>query len=529
MASRPKPICIYTRISREDADDPSASPANQLRACEDHLERVGLKQGEHFEDRDISAYNPKKKRDHFEAMMKRVEAGEFGGIIVWKLDRLTRQLAQYWPILTRIKDAGAQLISVTESIDTSSIIGQNMVAFIIGQAEQASLDTSKRVKLSEVRRAEDGQPHGGGHRSFGYKWVPDPKTDNKKMKLVVVPAEEKLIKKIVAKLTAGESAREVARWLNAEGVKTTTINKKTGEPRQWSHETIRTMLRSPKLIGERVHNGERFPSKHIPAILTEAEINAALEANDRGHGYRGSVNRVANKYLLSGTPTLIHCSNCKGPMYPTDKVVRYQCKNEDHKCGRSINTRQVDQFVYLCAVEYAEQHQAALDQVDKTAEARAVAETAKDGILKTISEVTAAKWRENDPEIRATFDLTIEGLKGDLAQVRERISELEIQASKKVSRIRGMGQPLRLTEMADRRIWLRLWVSKVWIDASPVRGGRFNPKRIRIDWNYGEYEPNGEDDEAQREYNRIVEAEYPSVLSVGEIQYLQLPCGPEQA
>ena len=77
-----------------------------------------------------------------------------------------------------------------------------------------------------MRRAEDGQPHGGGHRSFGYKWVPDPKTDNKKMKLVVVPAEEKLIKKIVAKLTAGESAREVARWLNAEGVKTTTINKK---------------------------------------------------------------------------------------------------------------------------------------------------------------------------------------------------------------------------------------------------------------------------------------------------------------
>ena len=522
MASRRKPICIYTRISREDADDPSASPASQLRACEDHLERLGLKKGERFEDRDISAFDPKKSRPDFERMMEAIERGEFGGLIVWKLDRLTRQLAQYWPILTRIDKAGVLLLSVTESIDTSTILGKNMVAFIIGQAEQASLDTSKRVKLSEVKRAEDGQPHGGGHRSFGYEWVPDPKTDNKKMKLVVVPAEEKIIKQIAAKLTAGESAREVARWLNADGVPTTTTtNKKTGEPRQWSHETIRTMLRSPKLIGERVHNGERFPSKHIPSILTETEVNAALEANDRGHGYRGSANRVANKYLLSGTPTLIHCSNCKGPMYPTDRVLRYQCKNEDHKCGRNINMRQVDQFVYLCAVDYAEQHQQALDETDTTAEAIAAAETAKDGILQTISEVTAVKWRENDPEIRATFDLTIDGLKVDLGQIRERISELEIQASKKVSRIRGMGQPLRLTEMADRRIWLRLWVSKVWIDASPVRGGRFNPKRIRIDWNYGEYEPSGEDDLAQREYNRIVEAEHPSVRSVGEIQYLK--------
>jgi hypothetical protein len=37
-----------------------------------------------------------------------------------------------------------------------------------------------------------------------------------------------------------------------------------------------------------------------------------------------------------------------------------------------------------------------------------------------------------------------------------------------------------------------------------------------------------EDDEAQREYNRIVEAEYPSVRSVGEIQYLKPPRGAER-
>ena len=151
MASRRKPICIYTRISREDADDPSASPASQLRACEDHLERLGLKKGERFEDRDISAFDPKKSRPDFERMMEAIERGEFGGLIVWKLDRLTRQLAQYWPILTRIDKAGVLLLSVTESIDTSTILGKNMVAFIIGQAEQASLDAAgRRVKLSEV-------------------------------------------------------------------------------------------------------------------------------------------------------------------------------------------------------------------------------------------------------------------------------------------------------------------------------------------------------------------------------------------
>lgn len=51
--------------------------------------------------------------------------------------------------------------------------------------------------------------------------------------------------------------------------------------------------------------------------------------------------------------------------------------------------------------------------------------------------------------------------------MRERISQLEVQASKTASKLRGIGKPSLLAEVRERREWLRL---KAWIDTSQVRG-----------------------------------------------------------
>ena len=443
---------------------------------------------EPFTDRDISAFNPKKDRPAFNDMLKRVEAGEFGGVVVWKLDRLTRQLRQYATILSRIIDSNALLLSVMESIDTSTLLGLSMVGFIIGQAEQSSKDTSDRVKLSEDRRAEDGKPHGGGHRSYGYEWVGEPK----KKKLVIVPEEAKIIKEIAKRMAAGTSAREITRWLNDEGIK-------SASGKTWSNGVVRDVIASPRLIGERVHHGKRIPSKEWEPILTEAEVNAALEAGDRGRGYRHSEKLVANQYLLSGNPTLIFCSNCGGAMYPVKRASQgkeniYKCRVDGSHCGHNILLKPTDEYVYLYAVEYSQNHQDPHDQGHDAEEALQAAETARDRLLADIATVRSEKWRTQDAEIRNTFDLTIDGMTNDLAQVRERISGLEIKASKRVSLIRGIGRPMKLTEMADRRAWLRLWVDKVWIDGAVRRGAGWGPARIRIEWTQGDYEPTDETD-----------------------------------
>ncbi len=160
--------------------------------------------------------------------------------------------------------------------------------------------TPVSVAAAEKQRASDGKPHGGGNRSYGYRW------DKEAKKLIVVPDEAKVIKKIVKKLTAGASLREVAKWLNSEDHTTTT-------GRRWTHQSVKQMISSPKLRGERIYHGETIPSDLWKPILKAEEQFAALDRADHGSGFRSSPNRMKNRYLLSG---LIYCSQCDGRMYP---------------------------------------------------------------------------------------------------------------------------------------------------------------------------------------------------------------------
>jgi len=472
---------IYTRISREDKDDKSPSPETQAKNCKAFLAQRGLKSGPVFEDR-VSGSKANVVREDFDRMMDRVERGEFAGICVWKLDRLTRQMRELSPILEKVRKSGAFLMSVTDAnVDTTTPIGEALLGFIIAQGAQESENTKLRVKAAEKERALEGKPHGGGHRSYGYRWVDK--------RLEVVAEEKKQIRWAVKNLNGGDSLRLTAAKLNERGSRTTT-------GRKWTHSTLKQMLESPKLRGDRIHNGQITPG-NWEAILSAEEQFEVLEKTSQGNAFRSSKNRVNNRYLLTG---LMFCSNCQSPMYPHRgnhgrDDWRYTCRHEglEIKCARSIVISRTDEHVYSEAIDYSDQRQGMLDSSD-TGEAQlrsvnaAIAE-----VLNDLGELRASKYGTQDKDERGTFDLAISQRQELLDKLRPQRASLEARVSAaQTSRwMRMSDQPWHSSDMTVRRAWLRMYIAKIWIDAAKS-GGRWSKDRIRIDWLHGSHTPTDE-------------------------------------
>lgn len=94
---------------------------------------MGIDAFQIFEDDGYSAKNT--DRPHFQDMMNRVRAGEFSHIIVWKVDRISRNLLDFAAMYEELKDHRVTFISMNEQFDTSTAIGEAMLKIILIFAE----------------------------------------------------------------------------------------------------------------------------------------------------------------------------------------------------------------------------------------------------------------------------------------------------------------------------------------------------------------------------------------------------------
>ena len=90
--STAKPVDIYARVSalRHD-EEREPSTEGQVAVCRERLDGLGLEQGKVLVDPGRSAWNPAVKRPAWDELMDRLERGMSGGMIVFDLERFTRQ------------------------------------------------------------------------------------------------------------------------------------------------------------------------------------------------------------------------------------------------------------------------------------------------------------------------------------------------------------------------------------------------------------------------------------------------------
>lgn len=326
-----KLIAIYTRVSREDLEVP-ASTRRQERACRRYAAEKGWGVADVWEDVDLSAYQRNVRRPAFQDLMRTVAGAQVDGVLVWKLDRLVRRVADFEHFWARCDSAGVFLASATEPIDSTTELGLAVIRILVTFANVESTSISLRMQARLEEKARAGVYLGRG-RTFGFN-----------EDLTALNQEEAiLIQEAAARVVDGESASAIATDWRRRGVRGSR-----GGP--WWGPALANMLRSPRLEGDNTYRGEVVARGCFPSILdplTAAQVRAAL-ANPRG------TYKSHKPYLLSG---LLRCAKCEGHLHGAPQVRRsvagevtttrnYRCPSAPTGCGHtSINAAFIEDLI----------------------------------------------------------------------------------------------------------------------------------------------------------------------------------------
>src|SRR5829696_1406820 len=192
----------YDLTQQRSDQEPADSPARQERDIRRLAEARGDEITEVYRDLDISGWSGR-ERPGFEQLLEDGAAGLIDGVACWKLDRLTRNFDDLQRIWKLVQTRGFRLVSVHDSIDTSTPSGVLGLRMGIAIAEMESNNTSLRVRAAMEEAARTGKAHAGGtSRPFGY-------TDHSRQELH--PVESLVIREAVQRLLSGETLGSVVK------------------------------------------------------------------------------------------------------------------------------------------------------------------------------------------------------------------------------------------------------------------------------------------------------------------------------
>ena len=202
---------IYTRKSAEKGlEQDFNSLDRQQEACAAYIASQGwVELPARYADGGFSGGTI--ERPAFQRLLREVDAGGVDVIVVHRLDRLSRSLADFVKLMRRFRDRGVALVSVTQSFDTSSATGALLLNILVSFAEFERQMASERTRDKMLATRRRGH-HGGGRAPIGYR------LDAKR--LVVDPAGADIVRTLFAQLGDGVGLTETARFLNAQGWRT---------------------------------------------------------------------------------------------------------------------------------------------------------------------------------------------------------------------------------------------------------------------------------------------------------------------
>ena len=272
-----------------------------------------------FEDAGYSGKNT--IRPEFQKMMSQLRTGTYTHLLVWKIDRISRNLLDFAEMYQELKDLGVTFVSKNEQFDTSTAMGEAMLKIILVFAELERNMTSERVTATMISRASNGQWN-GGRIPYGYDYDPE------EQDFSFNSDEYNIAHLIHDKYEELRSLVYLARYLNEHGYRTRAGN-------DWSPVSLDIILRSVFYCGDyqynRLKEGDRQRPKdksewitvkdHHPAIVSREQkerILALLESNRRLKSFRKS-GKSKYTHIFSG---LLICGNCGQPMTSSISTIK---------------------------------------------------------------------------------------------------------------------------------------------------------------------------------------------------------------
>lgn len=260
-----KRCAVYTRKSTEDGLEQEFNSLDaQREACEAYIlsqkhEGWALVPNRYV-DGGFSGGNMERPR--LKALLADVEAGMVDIIVLYKVDRLTRSLADFAKIVERLDTKGASFVSVTQAFNTTTSMGRLTLNVLLSFAQFEREVTGERIR-DKIAASKRKGLWMGGPVPLGYQVVD--------RKLVPVPEEAERVRTIMRRYLETQSVPALLVRLKSEGVLTkvqilTSTGYRGGIP--FSRGSLYHLLQNPVYRGKIVHKGQAYDGEH-EAIVDE--------------------------------------------------------------------------------------------------------------------------------------------------------------------------------------------------------------------------------------------------------------------
>jgi site-specific DNA recombinase len=313
VCSRDAGYLIYTRLSAEEAVRGGMSLEMQEARSREYASANGLRVEEVFSDYGFSGKNT--RRPGFEAMRERL--ADAAGVIVWKLDRLSRRVRDVYSFLDYCGREGKGFISVSERFDTTTAMGRGFLGIAAVFAQLEAEQVAERTREGNRHRASKGiwlyqAP-------FGY----DYSTQSKKL----TPGDRAAdcVRVFGAFVETAGNYSATARRLNEAQIR-------SPKGRGWSAQGVKDVVCNPVYRGKiRYTDIEGDGDWH--AIVPE-DLLAEADRLIEGQKYLPRGRTMLGRHPLSGRLT---CHECGAPVIiqlrKPNGAVTLRCRAARHGLG----------------------------------------------------------------------------------------------------------------------------------------------------------------------------------------------------
>lgn len=317
-AARPQRCAIYTRKSTEHNLDLAFNSLDaQREACEAYI-KSHAHQGwrlvaDRFDDGGLSGASL--ERPALQALLEQVRSRKIDIIVVYKVDRLTRSLADFAKLVELFDAFDVSFVSVTQSFNTTSSMGRLTLNVLLSfaQFEREVIGERVRDKIAASKRKGIWV---GGPVPLGYRSVDK--------KLEVVSDDAALVRKIFADYLRLGSIGELSAALDREGVRPRLRKLASGKiivAERFMVGPLAHLLKNRFYIGEIAYRGEIHKGEHEPIV--DRDLFEAVQA-------RLSERAVKRKLTRSRSPSMLvgllfdDRGNPMSPSHANKKGVRYR-------------------------------------------------------------------------------------------------------------------------------------------------------------------------------------------------------------
>jgi site-specific DNA recombinase len=319
-----RPVAIYARVSTQEQAEEGTSLDFQHEQLTGYCRSQGWEVFREYVDRGYSGKDG--DRPELKRLMSDAKLGLFGKVVVYKLDRLARKLRLLLELEENLKEHDVSLVSMKDSIDTSTAMGRTVFQMLGLVAEWERETIVERTKSGRLQRYKQGC-WAGGKPLYGYQYNKDTK------KLEIDKSKVPTIRRIFQEYATGKSLVQITNGLNRDG-----IPARRSRTKCWDPSAVRDIVFNPAYKGQQVVNHYQHIANvyrvdmskamtiKIPPVVSEALWEKAKRhRNDNKHV---RLHQRGESWPLQG---LVTCGLC-GHSYAVHAYQYQHKKNRVYFC-----------------------------------------------------------------------------------------------------------------------------------------------------------------------------------------------------